>query len=208
MANVAIFDFDGTIADSMREMLSAYNSVAAELKLEPITPERANELRALGPTDAMRVMNVSMWQLPRLMTTVRAAMRERIIEVQPFAGIPEALRELWRRGCKTAIVSSNSEENIRALLKRHDLDHFEAFSCGATMFGKASRLRKLTKHPSLSGASFFYVGDEIRDITAAREANMSIISVTWGYATRPALAAQSPTHLIDSPAELTKILTS
>ena len=207
MRNVAIFDFDGTIADSMREMLAAYNSVAAELSLEPITEQRAQELRTLTPTEAMRVMNVSMWKLPRLMTAVRSAMRARIAEVQPFLGIPETLRELWRQGCKTAIVSSNSEVNIRQLLVRHDIDRFDLFSCGASMFGKASRLRKLTKRAELSGSRFFYIGDETRDVMAARDAGIASIAVTWGYAAASALAEQHPSHLIDTPSDLIPILT-
>lgn len=207
MLNVAIFDFDGTIADSMREMLAAYNSVAAELSLEPITEQRAQELRTLTPTEAMRVMNVSMWKLPRLMTAVRAAMRARIAEVQPFAGVADTLRELWRHGCKTAIVSSNSEPNIRQLLARHDIDRFDLIDGGATMFGKASRLRKLIKRPELTGACCFYIGDEVRDVTAARDAGIGSIAVTWGYAAASALAAQSPDHLVHAPAELIPILT-
>jgi phosphoglycolate phosphatase len=207
-ATVAIFDFDGTIADSMRQMLAAYNSVAPSLDLETITEERANELRTLTPHEAMRAMNVSMWKLPRIMTAVRSAMRGRISEVQPFSGIPEALRELWSRGCKTAVVSSNSESNIRELLVRHDLDHFEVFSCGATMFGKATRLRKLITHPKLTGTRYFYIGDETRDVVAAQEAGLHSISVTWGYATPSTLAAQNPTHLANTPAELVRILAS
>jgi phosphoglycolate phosphatase len=207
-ATVAIFDFDGTIADSMRQMLVAYNSIAPALNLELITEDRVAELRTLTPHEAMRAMNVSMWKLPRIMTAVRSAMRGTMNEVEPFPGIADALRELWRLGCKTAIVSSNSEPNIRALLARHDLDHFEAFSCGASMFGKAARLRKLTKHPKLAGSRFFYIGDETRDVTAARDAGLLSISVTWGYAVAPTLAAQNPTHLVDTPAELVRILTS
>jgi phosphoglycolate phosphatase len=207
-ATVAIFDFDGTIADSMRQMLVAYNSVAPGLKLEPITEDRVAELRTLTPHEAMRAMKVSMWKLPRIMTAVRGAMRGTMNDVEPFPGIAEALRTLWDRGCKTAIVSSNTEPNIRALLARHDLDHFEAFSCGASMFGKAARLRKLTKHPKLAGARFFYIGDETRDVMAAHEADLLSISVTWGYAASSALAAQNPTYLAHTPAELVAILTA
>jgi phosphoglycolate phosphatase len=206
-ATVAIFDFDGTIADSMRQMLAAYNSVAPSLKLEPISDARAQQLRTLTPGEAMHEMNVSMWKLPRIMTSVRAALRARMLEVQPFPGIAEALHTLWRRGCKTAIVSSNAEPNIRELLARHDLDRFTAFSCGASMFGKASRLRKLMKHPELTASRFFYVGDETRDVMAAREAGMHSIAVTWGYATEAALQAQHPSHLAHAPADLVAILT-
>jgi phosphoglycolate phosphatase len=206
-ATVAIFDFDGTIADSMREMLAAYNSVAPSLDLETISEERAMTLRTLTPNEAMREMNVSLWKLPRIMTSVRAALHARMVEVQPFPGIADALRELWRRGCKTAIVSSNSEPNIRELLARSGLDHFTVFSCGASMFGKASRLRKLMKHPELSASRFFYVGDETRDVMAAREAGMHSIAVTWGYATVGALQAQHPSHLAHAPADLVSILT-
>jgi len=149
---------------------------------------------------------VPLWKLPRITTAVRAAMRARIANVQPFQGMPEALRALWAHGCKTAIVSTNSLDNVRELLARHDIDRFDALSCGASMLGKASRLRRLAKRPDFAGAKLFYIGDEVRDVIAAKDAGMTSIAVAWGYGDVSALEAQAPDHLVRSPAELVPLL--
>jgi phosphoglycolate phosphatase len=136
-SELIIFDFDGTIADSLTEVLAAYNSVADGIGLSEITAERAQHLRRLGPREAMRELDVRVWKVPQIMSTVRSAMRERMVQLAPFEGMADTLHALWNRGSKTAIVSSNSRENISEFLARHGLDHFDALSCGASVFGKA-----------------------------------------------------------------------
>ena len=199
-----IFDFDGTIADSLGEVLEAYNSVAEQLKTPRVSDRELETLRRLSPREAMRELNVPAWTIPGVMKT--SAMRERMARLQPFEGMAEALHELWRRGIKTAIVSSNSQENISDFLVRHGLDRFEALSCGVSIFGKAARLKRMARHAQFSGARLFYVGDEVRDVSAAAEAGMHSVAVTWGHGARAALEAHEPYRLVDAPAELVSLL--
>jgi phosphoglycolate phosphatase len=201
----AIFDFDGTIADSLGEVLAAYNSVAAQLDTPLISDRELATLRRLSPREAMREFDVPAWKVPRLMTTVRRAMRERMACLKPFEGMADTLHELWRRGVQTAIVSSNSQENISEFLVRHGLDRFVALSCGVSMFGKAARLRRMARRAEFTGARLFYVGDEVRDVSAAAEAGLHSVAVTWGHGERAALEAHEPYHLVHAPAELISI---
>jgi phosphoglycolate phosphatase len=206
VGSAAIFDFDGTIADSLGEVLAAYNSVAGELAMPPVSHDDLAEFRHLGPRETIQKLRVPLWKVPRVMTTVRAAMRGRMAGLRPFDGMIEALHALWQRGVKTAIVSSNSHENVSEFLARHGIDRFEALSCGVSLFGKARRLRSIAARAEFAGARLFYVGDEVRDVTAATEAGMSSLAVTWGYGERAALEAHGPVHVVSEPAQLVSIL--
>ena len=51
-----------------------------------------------------------------------------------------------------------------------------------------------------------YVGDETRDIEAAREAGLAMTAVTWGYNSEQALSALGPQHIVRSPGELLELM--
>ena len=51
-----------------------------------------------------------------------------------------------------------------------------------------------------------YIGDSEVDLATARNAGLPCISVTWGFRSREALQALSPDRLVDTPAELTAVL--
>ena len=50
-----------------------------------------------------------------------------------------------------------------------------------------------------------YVGDETRDVEAARKAGVQIIAVGWGLNSRASLLLQNPDFIVDSPEELTQL---
>jgi phosphoglycolate phosphatase len=205
-SQLAVFDFDGTLADSLHQVLDTYNLVAGNLGLSTVSHAQMHQLRRLGPREVMRELSVPFWKAPQIMTAVRTALRERMGELEPYAGIVEMLRELWQRGVKTAIVSSNAEDNVRAFLSRHRLDGFDVLSCGVSLFGKTSRLKSVQRRREFAGLVPFYVGDEVRDVAAASASGMRSVAVSWGYSERGALEALQPDYLVHTPAELLSVL--
>jgi phosphoglycolate phosphatase len=71
--SLAIFDFDGTVADSFVESLLAYNRVAPRLRLRRVAEAEVAELRRMGAGQLMAVLGIPMWKLPRLMIAAREA---------------------------------------------------------------------------------------------------------------------------------------
>jgi phosphoglycolate phosphatase len=205
-SQLAIFDFDGTIADSLGDVLATYNMVAREKGFSTVSDEQVAHLRTLGPREVARELKVPMWRIPQLTGAVRKAMLARMEDLEPFEGMVEMLHELWRRGTRTAIVTSNAYENVSKFLARHGIDRFEHVSCGVGLFGKASRLKKVSRTPQFAGLSTFYVGDEVRDVAAATTAGLRSVAVSWGYAERGALEAQRPDYLVHGPDELLSVL--
>lgn len=136
------------------------------------------------------------------MTAMRAGMRERTKTLRPFDGMLDVIRTLDAHGCRCGILSSNSLENVRCFLERHDLPMFNLFSCGSSFLGKAARLRKLICQLALPAGNIFYIGDEVRDVEAANKVGIQSIGVTWGLASRKALLAADATHIAGAPKQL------
>jgi phosphoglycolate phosphatase len=207
-APLLIFDFDGTIADSLTEVLAAYNQAAGWLRVTRISRDDATRLRSLRPTDILRELAIPMWKLPLILGAVRRGLRARIDAVEPFPGVTDAIHALHRAGARCAILSSNSRANIERFLARQGIVELERLECGASTFGKAAQLRRLLRRAASTPRDAFYVGDEVRDVIAARDAGLRSVAVTWGYNDRTALLAEHPDVLVDSPAELASLLRS
>ena len=200
-----IFDFDGTLADSLNHVVPLYNSIADHFGVPQVTATDVAQLRRMSTKEALDAYGVPLWKLPGIVRAVRARLRTQIDQLQPFAGIAETLATLKRAGTQCLLLSSNSRDNIETFLTHHRLNLFEHLTCGTSLFGKATRLRKLLAHASLMAANAVYIGDEVRDIEAAKAVGVSSIAVSWGYGERGTLLAAQPDHLIDQPQQLLQL---
>ena len=129
------------------------------------------------------------------------------IRVDPISGIPETLATLHGRGERLAILTSNSEANVEAFLTRHNLPYFEFVSCSSKLFGKGREIRRILRKEKLTPGEILYIGDETRDIEAAKETGLRMAAVTWGYNSEEALQALNPHHLVSLPGELLTLTT-
>jgi phosphoglycolate phosphatase len=207
-APIAIFDFDGTIADSLDLVIREYNRLAPRFRVRPLEAQALPRLRAMKPQAAMKEYGISFWKLPWLVRSMRSAMHAHAEALQPFPDIIPTLRALARQGCRCSILSTNSNANIARFLARNELSLFEHIAGGSSMFGKPRALKRLIERARLDAASVYYIGDEVRDVTAASAAGVRSIAVSWGYAAREALVAHEPDHLVDRPEQLVPLLTA
>lgn len=205
---LVIFDFDGTVADSFAESLLAYNRVAPRLHLRQVTDDEVSDLRQMAAGQIMKTLGVPMWKLPQLMIALRADFHGNAGSVKPVSGITMAIRDLSAAKCRLAMVTSNSEENVREFFARHGIDDFETVVAGASMFGKATRLRRLLKVARVAAAHAVYIGDTGPDIRAAHEAGTAAVAVSWGFNGAGPLLAEKPDALVDSASELSGTILS
>ena len=203
---LAIFDFDGTLADSLDWFRTSFHEVIARFDLTPVTAEELEQMRGLSAREIMARLNVSMWQLPAIVSDMRKRKLAAANEISLFKGIPAMLSDLQRRGIKTAIVSSDSEASVRQVLGPVN-SLITRFDCGAAIFGKHWKFRRVARRLGMEPADTICIGDEIRDIEAARAAGMDSGAVAWGYALPSALQAAGPTHLFNSIEEMMQRLT-
>jgi phosphoglycolate phosphatase len=205
---LAMFDFDGTLADSFPFFLSVFNTVADRHAFRRIDVARAGELRHLGVRQMMDHVGLPAWKLPLASKTFMAMMQDSAHEIPLFDGIADALRQLHGCGVQLAVVSSNSEHNVRAVLGPELTALVARFDCGMSVFGKASRIRAVLKACGAAPAEALYIGDQATDAEAARKAGVAFGAVHWGYATIEALRAQACATEFVTPADLRRIATA
>lgn len=202
-----IFDFDGTIADTLEVMMEIYKDLQSDAP-EP-TPAEVLRLRGMSLLHVMRELKVRPWKVPFLVAHGRKRLRKRMPQVEVFAGIPEATHDLVAAGHRLFIMSSNSVQNIRYLLHKYDMNtEFIKIYGGVGVFGKARVLRRVLRQNRLEAHDTWYVGDEVRDIEAAQAVGVRVAAVAWGYNTPEVLRSHAPDCLLASPKELMKTLTA
>jgi phosphoglycolate phosphatase len=202
---LAIFDFDGTLADSLDWFRASFQETIARFDLAPVSPEELEGMRGLSAREIMARLKVFMWQLPVIFSDMRKRKLAAASETSLFAGIPAMLADLQRLGVKTAIVSSDSEASVRQVLGP-TASLITRFDCGAAVFGKHWKFRRVARKLGAKPTETICIGDEIRDIEAADAASMDSGAVAWGYALPAALQAAKPTHLFNSIEEITQRL--
>ena len=203
---LAIFDFDGTLADSLPWFRASFHDMVARFNLASVPAEEMEALRGMTAREIMARLNVSMWQLPAIVSDMRKRKLAAANEISLFDGIPAMLTDLQRRGIKTAIVSSDSEASVRQVLGPAT-SLITRFDCGAAMFGKHRKFRRVARKLGAKPLETICIGDEIRDIEAAKAAGMDSGAVAWGYALPAALQTAGPTHLFNSIEEMMQRLT-
>jgi phosphoglycolate phosphatase len=200
--NLAIFDFDGTIADSAAWFGNALNEVARHNGFREVSAEQREMLRSRSAREIFAYLQIPSWKLPSIVRQLRAIAARDVEQINIFPWVPDVFDALRSRGISIAIVSSNTKANIRRVLGTEVATMVEQFGTGAPLFGKAAKINAVIKRCASSPALTTSVGDEVRDIEAARALGISSLAVTWGYATAPALEAARPTRLVHAPAEL------
>jgi len=205
--NIIIFDFDGTIADTFDAVLKITNSLAKELGHKPPSPEDVKRLRNLDSREIIKQSRIPLFRLPFLLRRIKSELRREITQLQPIDGMQDALKSLKRRGDRLGIVTSNSQENVTLFLKTHGLEELFDFTySGTTLFGKARVINHILRKYGLASDTVIYVGDETRDIEAAKRIGIKVIAVSWGFNAEQALARQKPDFLIHTPSQLVTVV--
>ena len=203
---LVVFDFDGTLADSFPWFAAELNAAARRWGFRPVAPAEREALRHHSAGAILRALGVARWKIPWIARDLRARMAEDIASIRPFDGVPEMLSRLAEAERRLAIATSNTAANVAAVLGAERWAELAALECGIALGGKHRRLRRLCRRLGVPRGEAIYIGDEVRDIAAARRAGLAAGAVTWGYNREPALRAQHPDQLFRDVAEIPALL--
>lgn len=148
-------------------------------------------MRHAGSREIIRRLEVPLWKLPRIARHMRRMKAAHLADIPLFAGAAAMLKSLREAGLTLALVSSDHEANARRQLG-DAAGLFSHFDCGASLFGKSAKFRRVVKRAGVSPAQAISIGDEIRDVEAARAAGIACGAVMWGYAAPNALRGLEP----------------
>ena len=202
---LAIFDFDGTLADTFGFFTSTHDIIARRHGFAELDISRLDEYRGLTPRELMRRQGVPMWKLPFIARDFVSLMADVAQEVRLFDGIAAELRALAAAGVRLAIVTSNSSDNVRRVLGNELVSLLSHVEAGAGLFGKKRRLERVVSTLRAGRDETIYIGDQTIDADAARAAGVAFGAVHWGYATPALLASVSPAVTFEAVTGLRRI---
>ncbi len=200
---LVLFDFDGTIADSLHQGLANYNSLASRYGFLPVTDITA--ARAMKTKAFFKAHKIPLRRLPRLYHEFTRLQKDHMPSVRLYDGMAEVLGDLAQR-YRIGILSSNSEENIRRCLSANEVEHHFSFVVShSSIFGKHKSMRKILKVERLPREKVVYVGDELRDMKAAAKAKIDGCAVTWGIHAENVLMQEGPRFIARQPSDLLRV---
>lgn len=205
---LVIFDFDGTLSDSGDWFLSVVDDLARRFRFRTVQQGEVEMLRHKSSREVIEYLGIARWKLPFIARHLRNLVGRNAHEIDLFPGTPDLLERLAETGVKIALVTSNAEANARKILGPEHAARIDFYACGSSLFGKAPKFRRVLKKMGVTATHTLAIGDETRDIDAAREVGMRAGSVLWGYASEEVLTALGPDALFRTPQDIVEFVTA
>jgi phosphoglycolate phosphatase len=202
---LAIFDFDGTLADSFPFFVRVFNQLASQHGFQGIDVDEAPRFRHYTARQMMEQVGLPAWKLPFVARSYISLMKQNAASISLFEGTPDLLLHLTNQGVTLAIVSSNSYDNVSQILGPDTTRLIRHFECGMSIFGKPVRIQKVLKKTGIPVGEAIYIGDQVTDLEAARQKNVAFGAVAWGYATIESLREHCPEEEFDSVSAISRI---
>jgi phosphoglycolate phosphatase len=210
----AIFDLDGTLADTLQDLADATNWALEQLD-QPTHPlEKYRYMVGSGRTELMsRALPAEREDLLdesiRLMSEYYG--RHCFDTTKLYPGIVELLRKLQADGLKVAVLSNKPHEFVVQTLERL----FPDFKFDAQYGDREDVPRKpdptgvlrIAKEFDIEPKDIAYVGDTSIDMDTANGAGMFAIGVSWGFRDRQELIDHGAKVIVDTAEELYRAIT-
>jgi phosphoglycolate phosphatase len=202
---LVIFDFDGTLADSFGWFLDVFDEIADRFRFRRLDRDRIDHLRGLTTAELLRHHGVPLWKVPMIATHARTLQSRRLETITVFDGMGDVVSNLRVQGVTLALVTSNAHENVARVLGQGTMADFSHVLCGASLLGKTAKFRAVLKAAGIAPIYALAIGDELRDIEAARATSIPCGAVGWGYALPERLRREQPDHFFERPQDITDV---
>lgn len=209
--NAVLFDMDGTLLDTLSDMHAAVNHILAACGCPPRSRE---EVRAFVGNGAAKLMQRALpadfpqERFPAVLSAYKDWYQSHnCVTTRPYPGVEELLAQLHAAGVKTAVVSNKPDATTKALAAR--------FFPGVAAFGQrdgvepkpAPALVRLALDVlDVPASAAVYVGDSEVDVATARNAELPLVAVSWGFRDRAVLRAAGAETIADTAAALSSYL--
>lgn len=207
---LAIFDLDGTLLDTLSDLTNAANAALGDLGY----PTRSREeIRCFIGNGVTRLIRLCLPEnapeelrgeaLRRFKAHYFAHVND---ETVPYPGVTQALRALRQAGVKIAVNSNKVDDAVQRLCAAHfdglidlALGEVEGIAKKPSPEGALHILKRLNVPPEKA----VYVGDGDTDVLTAQRAGMDSLWVSWGFRHREELEGLSIPHAVDSVGAMT-----
>jgi phosphoglycolate phosphatase len=209
--SVYIFDLDGTLLNTLGDLAASCNYA---LRVHQMPERSIDEVRRFVGNGVRKLMQraVPDGEDNPLFEETLASFRQHYLEhsldtTRPYDDIPEMLKELRRRGCRTAVVSNKFDTATKELCHHFFADSIEVAigeheSEGIRKKPAPDTVEEALRQLGVGKEKAVYVGDSDVDILTARNAGLPCISVLWGFRDREFLQQSGATTFVSAPAQL------
>jgi len=200
MIKAVLFDFDGTIADTLPVSVACVNILSKKYDYSKVALSKCRDISMREAVN--KYLKISMFRLPFFVKDLKELLSKHSDDIKIFDGMDKVIRLLSQR-YMIGILTSNSESFVSSILNKYNLRKNVSFiNSDASVFGKDMMLRKFLKKNNLRVNDVVYVGDEVRDIEACKKLKLKMIAVSWGYNSRKLLKSAKAEQIVDMPSAL------
>jgi phosphoglycolate phosphatase len=207
--SLIIFDFDGVLADTLDDLLRFAQEVCDELGVKhTVVRADLSELEVMSFATLGQACEMPDELVGEFVRRCTGKFAAKTSPPAIFDGLADVVRSLAESHV-LAVVTGNTEPNVRAFLREHGLE-----GCFRAVYGLDTPGSKVEKILLAKGQSapeaetVFMLGDSVSDVLAAQQAGVRSIAVAWGHQSVARLAAAAPDYLVRAPGELLAIAAS
>jgi len=200
-----IFDFDGTLADTMPIIFDIVTTHAKDYGIKPPTDAQKKAIRSMSPGEIIREFHIPLYKIPFLLIAGKRELEKRISDVHTFPGIQKMIQTLEKKGYILGVLTSNNKRSVEKFFALHDIVGFDFIQSEFNLFGKDKALKGIMKKHKIDPEHVVYVGDEVRDLEASQKAGVLSVAVTWGFSTKEILMSHKPTYIVYKASDITQI---
>ncbi len=201
---IAVFDFDGVIVDSRKAIFEVMNEIA---KLKKVPFLKKEELLNYSTKQLLKRLKIRWYEIPRYYKLARKIVNLNKDKIVIEAQILEMFQNVNLDKIIFIILSSNSKILISEFVAKHLYEiKFTEIIGDVSLFKKSRKIKQVMKKYEVNKKDIIYIGDEVRDIHAAKKANIQSIAVLWGKENETLLSKENPTFIVKTGIELSHLL--
>ena len=212
MKKLCIFDFDGTLAETMENIAYYVNKTMEHFSLGKIDTETVKGYVGKGARNLIEQSlgyhgsNLSTDEVLKVYLNYYNSNPTYLVEV--YDGIYELIKVLKEKGTEIAVLSNKPDSSVKMMV-----NYFFSEETFCYCMGKSEqfKVKPDPEAPNYIAKDYdkkdcFFIGDSDVDIQTARNSGMKSIAVTWGFRTKEFLLRHNPDFVVNSPDEILPIV--
>lgn len=209
---VVVFDWDGTLVDSVEHIADSLHQASTELGYPALAREAYRDIIGLGMVEALEKL------YPGITREEMSAIREgyaryffsKVTTPQNvFGGMAEVVADIRSSGRRCSVATGKSRRGLEMALVSSGLGgHFEVTRCADETRSKPdpTMLEEILGFYGIAPSEAVMIGDTRYDLEMAQRIGMPSIGVEWGVHKRDVLADYSPHAIVDTVTDLRRVL--
>lgn len=204
MKKIILFDYDGTILDSMDVVYKEYNKIADKYSMKKVAS--FSDFMNLYDTniyDSFFKLGLDKSRVKDFISDFRRPLIEADDKLRLFDKMQDVVRKISKNNI-VIVITSNLTEVVEHSIKNHGVKGVSEVIGGDKEISKVKKIKSIIER--YPGMEIYYVGDTKGDIVESKKVGALAVAVTWGHHSKKKLSEAGADYIVNKPEELLKIL--